>query len=257
MERGGTSRLAAVLGVVLLVTVGAGCAAIDATTSTTTTAPGTDNGTDEIHFPDPPASLTPETARETATQYHMALLAQRLAGTGSDATGLLPPRAAVETRVVNRSGGGYYAVVSLPNGSLQDRVPHFSRAMYVLREGTNPRSAYPLPSRDVDTYIDPGQSLHPVDLRIANFRRGETTMSVVITRVGTTSETAYLDTLEVPARTGRVLADPIAAAGQYRVTVTTENRSASQLVTLAAGEPARPIGIYLDPDGHIEIRRGP
>lgn len=233
-----------------------GCASYT-DTQTTTPPTTTVNETGELTFPDPPTSLDTTRAGEVATQYHLALLAQRLSGTGADDETSLPPRTAVHTTVINRSEGGYYAAVELPEENRSERVPRYNRAMYLLHEEASPRSSYPIRVETADTFHASSHEVPPVDLRIVNFDRSPLSVSVVLTRLGAATETAYVGTHELDAGTGVLLDETLAATGPYRVTVATGNTSVSRIVEYDGTAPDRPIGVYIDPDGGIGIYRGP
>lgn len=251
----GVSRMGLLTVVAATLLVVSGCAAV--VSPSTTPHPTTVNGTDELTFPDPPDSLTRERAGQLVTQYHLALLAERLGGNGTTPEVTLPPRRAVNPTVINRSEGGYYAAIDLSaaNGSLW--APRYDRAMYLVTVGTSPQSANPVQVMSVDPYVVAANTVPPVDLRLVNFAPSQEPVTVVVTRLGSPVETAYVGRYTLESNTGVLLEETLAASGSYRVTATTANRSTSRIIRYDGTTPERPIGVYLDPDGSIGIYRGP
>lgn len=250
----GPGRRDAVVLAVLALAVLAGCNTATEPTEPTTTAPTTTNAS-TLEFPEPPETLTRESAADTARQYHLTLLAQRLAGTGTDPSGSLPPRTAVNSTVIDRPKGGFYVALEVAEEGIPSQVPRFSRAMYLLREGTNPRSAFPLPAQSTATFYGTGHPVEPVDVRVANFGPVDTDVTVVVTHRSDPAATATLERVRVPSRSGLLLEDAIGTAGQYRVTVTTGDRSTSQVLSVTGENGTETIGIYVDPDGTLTIPR--
>lgn len=250
----GPGRRHAVVLAVLALTVLAGCNTATGPTDPTTETPTTTNSS-TLQFPDPPESLTPEAAADTARQYHLTLLAQRLAGTGTEPSGSLPPRTAVNSTVIDRAEGGFYVALEVAEEGVTSQAPRFSRAMYLLREGTDPRSAFPLPPSETTTFYGDGNPVEPVDVRVANFGPVDAEVTVVVTQLSDPAATAALERVQVPSRTGLVLEDAIGTAGRYRVTVTSGDRSTSRTLDLTGENTTRTIGIYVDPDGTLNIPR--
>lgn len=259
MGRGGlTVPPFAVLAALAMLLV-AGCTAFGSPATSPTGSPTVGEDYGNLTVPEPPETLTAETAARTATQFHLARIAREFGENGTISDRSLPPRSALNTDVMNRTSDedGYYARVTLRPGSLPERNQALERTMYLLTEGAEPRVAAPVADRPVESYRGSGEPAGPVDLRVTNFDTHTANATVVLTRVDGTPETAYLGTLAVENGTGVVLQDAIASAGTYRVTAATEDRSVSRSVVVRADGSGAPIGVFFGPDGGLTIQRGP
>lgn len=252
-------QLLLVLGVAtLLVTAGCGAMAGNPTTLPETTTP--DNGSVSREFPEAPATLTGETAAETAAEYHVSLLVRAVEPDEPGEYETIPRASALDTAVVSNGGEGYYVTVGLPEGEgegIRTTAPHLDRAMYHVTPNATPDAAYPVRHGNPDTFQGEGQAVTPVDVVVSNFDSKPTSVTLVITSLEGEHRTALVREVEVAPVTVRQLDDVIGTAGRYRVTAIGSETTHSRVLTVDGEAGTAPIGVYVEPDGRKTIQRGP
>ena len=249
-----TRRQLLVSGMAAALLVAAGCTGLSGTEARTTETPTT---TDlEYTFPDPPESLDESAAEDAAAQYHLALLAQRTAANSAIESVDLPSVEAADTSAVESDEGYVVSVETEYVVVANDTVERNESATYLVTADRIRRAAAS-GRLSVDTYRVGELDQQPLSLRLVNFRGGDRELSVIVTHLDGSPATALLESATVPARSSVAIRDALAAAGEYRVTVSTGDRTASTTLTYSGDQPDRPIGVYLCPDGGLEIERGP
>jgi len=240
-------RPALLLAVAFLV-VTAGCSAIGATP--TTDSPNGARETAPGEFPPSPEELTASSAARTAAQYHLATFAERLEPERPDGTSSIPGLEAVAATAVERRSGGYYVIVDLTTPeSAQDLAPVLDRAVYLVRENATPRPAMPVyVAGDGDLGTGGGAAL-----QVTNFDRDRANVSIVVTNIEDTPSTTMVRTPVVHADEGLLVTEAIPEPGTYRVTAATGNASQSRTVTLDGSAVTDSIGVFVAPDGQVEI----
>lgn len=252
-------KLLLALGVAtLLVTAGCGAMAGSPTTAPDSTTP--DNGTVSREFPEAPATLTAETAAETAAEYHTSLLVRSIEPDEPGEYGTIPRASGLDTAVVSNGGEGYYVTVGLPEGvgeGIKTTAPHLDRAMYHVTPNATPDAAYPVRHTDPETFQGEGPAVTPVDVVVSNFDSKTTSLTLVITSLEGDYRTVLVREVEVGPGTVLELDAVIGTAGQYRVTAIGPETTRSRVLTVDGETATAPIGVYVESDGGTTLIRGP
>jgi hypothetical protein len=245
-------RQRALVAVALLVL--AGCTGYGGAGPGTTT----DEGPHSLEYtiPEPPDSLDSAIAEEVAAEYQLALLAQRAAADPRIETVSLPEPDETNSTAVARQDGGVVVEVSISYIAYANETERRNESgMFFVTTDRIRRAAYPGPERAVEPYRGSGQVLSPLSVRLVNFGESGAELSVIVTHLEDSPDTALLRTPIVDSRSSLRFEDALAAPGTYRVTVSTENRTASTTVTYTGDRPDRPIAVYRSPDGDLLIHR--
>ena len=209
-------------------------------------------------YPDPPDSVTEQTAKDFAESHEEAVAHNRVCR--FDDYGLEPTVASKELSVEMRTDAGFYVFAQQPYhySNAGGEADGATSAIYRVGDGTAERVSH----GDADqispaTFAAENDSAnvgYGQEIRVFNFANETQSLRVSLRFTSDSdNQTALDETYAVDGTTGIRLLEVARQSGNYTVTVSSDSGSeATRRFTLTESYPA-PVSVFVAPDGEIQI----